>query len=501
MVRLARPAGAADCARRGPAFLFLRGLVGAALLVMYLNRPELSIAACLLAAGAGGWGAARLSAVRSADRAALFALGAAAGLVLGGAQSYALSVERAASYAAVPLASAARFRLTLTADGVTAKNGVKIYAGALSEAADRGGDRRAQAAGAVTVFAPNGPALFWGETIEAEGTLRENPEPGGARFVLNARGRGVTRLGFGRPLLAARAAVVRAFLARIDRLGAPASSLFAALFLGVKDNLEFELRDAFARTGSLHLLALSGLHVGLIAALILFFLSPLRSKKLKAVLAALFVGVYFFLAGPSPSLLRAVLMLGLGTAALLLDREVDPLHVLLVSAAVVLLVDPASVRSLSFQLSYLALAGILTFGRRLNRSLTPFLPAFARGLVSAALAAQMFTAPLVLRSFGVVYPVGLVVSLLLVPLTTAYVWSGAGLLALSLIPFAPLLELIRSLMGLQYRLIFAISDFFKSAPGLAVAWSDWLWIPALAAWLALVAGVPVQRRHELRLAG
>ncbi|MBN2352416.1 MAG: ComEC/Rec2 family competence protein [Spirochaetales bacterium] len=501
MVKLARPAGIADYAKRGPAFLFFLGLVAAALLVMYLNRPELSIAACLIAMGVGGWGAARFSAKGKNDVFAWLALGVASGLLVGGAQSYALAAERAASHTAIPLDAAFSFRLTLTADGVTAQNGVKVYAASLAEAANRSGDRRASASGAVAVFAPNGPDLFWGETIDVEGTLRENQVPGGARFVLNARGRSVMRLGFNSPLLAARAAAVRAFLARIGRLGAPASSLFAALFLGVKDNLEFELRDAFARTGSLHLLALSGLHVGMIAALVLFFLSPLRSKKLKAVLAALFVGAYFFLAGPSPSLLRAVLMLGLGTIGLLLDREVDPLHVLLASAVVVLLVDPESVRSLSFQLSYLALAGILTFGRRLNRALTPFLPGFARGLVSAVIAAQAFTAPLIFQTFGTVYPVGLVASLLLVPLTTAYVWSGTGFLVVSLIPFPPLEEAVRFLMDAQYRLIFGISDFFKNAPGVTVVWSDWLWIPALAAWLALVAGIPVQRRHELRLTG
>jgi predicted membrane metal-binding protein len=193
-------------------------------------------------------------------------------------------------------------------------------------------------------------------------------------------------------------------------------------------------------------------------------------------------------------------MLALGTIGLLLDREVDPLHVLFASAVIVLVVAPESVRSLSFQLSYLSLFGILTFGRRLNDRLVPYLPAFIRGLVSAALAAQLFTAPVVLAAYGVVYPIGLVVSLLLVPLTMVYIWSGAGFLVLGLIPWRPVGELIRLLMDLQYKLIFIISDFFKRAPGLTLDWRDWFWLPAFLVWLALFLGFPVQRRHELRLA-
>jgi ComEC/Rec2-related protein len=500
MVRPAPPGGAALRAGSRPAFLFLAGLVVFALIVMYCARPPVSIAACVLAVPAGVFGAVRLSRTGTRDRLALLALGAALGLLVGGVQSYAGEEGRARSFTAVPLSRAGRFRLSLTADSVLAKNGVRMYSGTLREAAAKGGDLRASAAGSVCVFAPDGPALFWGETIEVEGGIQDSREPGGARFVINARGRSVSPLGFGHPLLAARAAAVEAFLARTAELGAPASSLFEALFLGIKDNLEFELRDAFARTGSLHLLALSGLNVGMIAALILFFLAPLRPKKAKAALAFALVGIYFFIAGPEPSLLRAVLMLGLGTVGLLFDRPVDPLHVLFASAAVVLFVDPESVRSLSFQLSYLALFGILTLGRRLSDRLVPYLPGFARGLVAASLSAQAFTAPLLLAVYGVVYPAGLVVSLLLVPLTTAYLWSGAGFLVLSLIPLEPLRELIRTLMGLQYGLIFGISDFFKDGPALALSWQDWYWVPALVLCLALAVGLPVKRTHELRIA-
>jgi ComEC/Rec2-related protein len=497
MVRLSLPAASRFRSGR----LFLLCLVLTAATVLIVNHPVITVVALMLAAGAAGGAIVRVFILHKMDQMFWAGCGLALGLFLGGAQTLLLSAERERDFLSLPEGTAAWARIVLDEDSVLTAGGIRLYSGRLVSVRDRRGDVTASARGRVVVFVSGGERLFWGQIIETEGRVRRTAAAAETTFTMNARSGRVITAGFSSPLLEARSRAVGAVLGGMARLGRPAATLLEALLLGVKDELDFELKDAFARTGSLHLLALSGLHVGVIGALILVLLTPLTSKKLKVTVTAVAVGLYFLLAGPSPSLARAVLMLSLAGLGYLCHRETDPLQLLLASAVIILALDPVSVRTLSFQLSYTALAGILTLGRRLDNGLIPWVPRFLRTLCAATLSAQVFTAPIVLAVFGVVYPAGLVISPLLIPLTTVFVWTGIACLLVAWAPVAFITEAARFVMDLQYRIIFLVTSTGSSVPGLTLEWRDWFWLPAVAVLACLALGIRIQRQHAPRFSG
>ena len=208
---------------------------------------------------------------------------------------------------------------------------------------------------------------------------------GPEQWAARAGGADVSTGGFTGTVWAFRAEA-RGWLHRtVSRVGYPASALLEALMIGAREDVPPDLYDGFARTGSLHILALSGLHVtvlyGAVAGL-LFFMRTRWKRFLAASLVLLF---YQFIAGFMPSLLRATVMIVLGGCAALLDRDAEPLNVLALSGIVLLLIDPFQAFTLSFQLSFLALAGILVIGVLLQRPLASRLPRFL--LVAFAMSA------------------------------------------------------------------------------------------------------------------
>ncbi|MBL7858756.1 MAG: ComEC family competence protein [Cyclobacteriaceae bacterium] len=136
-----------------------------------------------------------------------------------------------------------------------------------------------------------------------------------------------------------------------------------ALVLGVKDGLDNEVLRAYAATGAMHVLAVSGLHVGIIYFLIAFVLKPLiRSVSGKWVLAfisILFLWCYAFITGLSPSVLRAVTMFSLMALAKPWNRNASIYNTLGVAAFMLLVYEPYLIMSVGFQLSFLAVLGIV----------------------------------------------------------------------------------------------------------------------------------------------
>ncbi len=155
-------------------------------------------------------------------------------------------------------------------------------------------------------------------------------------------------------------------------------------------------------------------------------LRPLRSRLAVFLAGAVLLGCYLFVAGPLPALARAVVMLVVGGAARLADRDDEPLNLLALSGIVIVAVDPFAAATLSFQLSYLALAGMLTLGPALARSLHGRVPRPVAAALGASVGAQLATLPVVLLSFGAWYPSGILAALLLVPLVTVLpvAWTG-----------------------------------------------------------------------------
>lgn len=212
--------------------------------------------------------------------------------------------------------------------------------------------------------------------------------------------------------------------------------ILSALLLGERQQVSEAANRAFSATGTAHLLAISGMHVGLAAAwmfALLWWLSTrreswivnlrIRSIALSGGFVAAFV--YALLAGwPIPAI-RAAVMLAAAILAWQLASRHEPINILLAALGLILLVDPAAIASLSLWLSFVATAALLLWGlnleretetswsKRLNRSL--------RLLLWSSLLAMLATLPMVVTTFGSLPLYGVPANLLLVPLFGLFV--------------------------------------------------------------------------------
>ncbi len=140
------------------------------------------------------------------------------------------------------------------------------------------------------------------------------------------------------------------------------SALMTAFLLGERYEVPYELRNAFRRCGVYHLFAISGLHVGLLFTILLAITMFLRIPRRVAIaLSGCVMGLYGYLVGFSPSIMRALLMLWSFTAAMIASKRASTLNVLAFSGVLTLLLRPYYIENLGFQLSYLATFGILLY--------------------------------------------------------------------------------------------------------------------------------------------
>lgn len=284
-------------------------------------------------------------------------------------------------------------------------------------------------------------------------------------------------------------------------LSAETSALASALLLGVRTSMDDDLRDAFVRTGTAHLLAISGLHIGLIAWMITVCgrIMHLSSRFRLWLLIAGLAG-YACLTEFRPSVFRATVFLILFSAARDRSRAVNGFQVLGLTAVVLLLVNPASLFDIGAQLSFLAVAaifaaqpllaridGALSLRERAAQGIpTPvairfvfFLRRWLLKGVAIAGAVWLFTLPLSAGTFHVIAPWGILMTLLLIPVIAAAMLSGLVLLIVGfLIPLAAPIPAVAVEGTLDF-----VNWFVTSVASLP---SGWWSITELPAWL--VAG-------------
>ena len=295
---------------------------------------------------------------------------------------------------------------------------------------------------------------------------------------MRGRGAEVTLADYAAPAAALRASVRRRMERLVLDLRGPAAALLAAVLLGDRQHLAAEQVAAFRRSGSLHLLALSGLHVGMVYLLAAaagrgliaagMMAAPRWQRVWVATASVLGVGAVFLyveLAGARPSLARATIMLALARLAAATGRRPDSLNVLALSALTIVVGDPGAVHEVSFQLSYAALLGILLLGPPVARRLPACLPPALRSASGMALGAQVATLPLVLAVFGRAHPIGILSGLLLVPCTALFLWTGIGALALSALSGGALDPITRVPLNLLYSGLTMLNGLFGLAPG------------------------------------
>ena len=190
----------------------------------------------------------------------------------------------------------------------------------------------------------------------------------------------------------------------------------AAMTTGDRSGITPALRNSYARTGASHLLAVSGLHVGIVFLLInvVLYLLPLvrRGHIVKNVLAVIIIWLYAALTGMSPSVMRAAAMFTGAQAALAMSATRSSVNIMCGTAIIMLAISPGMLFDISFQLSFIAVAAILAwFGPlyRLLESRWKGLNALWAVLI-VGLTASAATMPLVSHTFGVFSPAGVVLN-------------------------------------------------------------------------------------------
>ncbi len=319
------------------------------------------------------------------------------------------------------------------------------------------------------VSAPAYPALALGDHVALAGRIRAPPprrNPAdfdyGAylrRLGVGATMRvsdsaGVVRIGpTDRPLLTVVAGVQahtrRAVLRHVR--GEEAQAILLALLIADRSGIDPETRDAFARTGLTHLLAVSGLHILLVGLVLYNLLRPSlvrlglgwRGVEVsRSGITLVVLGVYALVTGASPSVVRAVVMAGAMVAGRTLQRPMDALNGLGLAALGLILWRPTALFDVGFQLSYAAVGALVL--------LSPvFLSAIPRGLARrralhaligmlvASVAATMGTAPVLLYHFGQVPLGGLLLNIPAIPVANVALGAGLGLaLAAGIAPHA-----------------------------------------------------------------
>jgi competence protein ComEC len=232
----------------------------------------------------------------------------------------------------------------------------------------------------------------------------------------------------------------------------------SALILGQNDMLDNETRQAYSGSGVTHILSVSGLHVGVIYIIINFLLGFMKKEGwqlyFKTSLILLTIWAYSLLTGMSPPVLRSAAMftfISFGNAS---GRYVHIINSLAVSAVLLLLIDPLMISNIGFQLSYLAIVGIVFINKPIADLLNPKNKIVKEiwGLIAVSLAAQIATAPLTMLYFHQFPAYFIPANLVAIPLSFLAIYSGVAVLATSAI------SVVSNFLGLLTNyLLFALN--------------------------------------------
>lgn len=209
-----------------------------------------------------------------------------------------------------------------------------------------------------------------------------------------------------------------------------------ALLYGFDDDIDAETVKAYSNTGTLHVLAVSGMHVGIIYLILGWILGWLSRWKwgevVKQVSMLAVLWLYSLLCGLSPSILRSTVMFSFIIVGNLLQTRSNIYNTLAASAFVLLCVDPNMIANVGFQLSYLAVIGIVFFQPYLYQMYTPksFWVDEIWKITSVSLAAQLVTFPIGLLYFHQFPNCFLFSNLIIIPLTTVILYGGLILVAI-----------------------------------------------------------------------
>lgn len=255
-------------------------------------------------------------------------------------------------------------------------------------------------------------------------------------------------------------------------------AVLSALTVGDKTDLSESVRESYSVSGASHVLALSGLHIGLLYALFFLLLKPVAGRWrggrcLHSMLLLILLWSFAFFTGLSPSVVRSVSICSMLALAAMFGRNSVSLNTLAATAWLMLFFNPAWLFDVGFQLSFLAVASILLIQKPIYRLLPVRnrLERYVWGLMSVSLAAQLGTAPLVMFYFSRFSTHFLLTNLVVIPLVTTVLYTAVLMLFLTPLPSVQLLVA----EGVRF-LLKALNGFVRWVEKLPYASFDGIWL-------------------------
>lgn len=242
-----------------------------------------------------------------------------------------------------------------------------------------------------------------------------------------------------------------------------------AILLGDDDTMEPELKASYAAAGVSHILCVSGMHVGVIFLILNFLLRPLdlfkSTRYMKTLLMLLAIWLYAHITGLSPSVTRSATMFTFVTVGQLIQRNTNVFHSILASLWILLTFNPLLLFELGFQLSYLAVCGIVLlqpllagiYGCRTR------VGSYFWGLVTVSVAAQISTFPISVHYFGQFPNYFLLSNMSVIMLSFVVMMTGIVLLCVSVVPLVG--SYVTFLLTWEIRIMNGIVTFVERLPG------------------------------------
>lgn len=230
---------------------------------------------------------------------------------------------------------------------------------------------------------------------------------------------------------------------QISELNEQAKAMLQALLLAERSSIGSEQIDQYAKAGIIHLLALSGLHIGLIVELLLIFLTPLKwirfGSTLRLVLVVCSLWTFALFVGLPASVVRAVILFSFFTIGRFINQGKNSFHFTVVSLLLLLVVYPPYLREVGFQFSFLAVLGILWIQPILQKFYKPKQLFMKKiwGWITVCLAAQIAVGPISIFYFHQFPSLFLFSNVLIVPFFGIFLSLAIGVFVLLLIGFLP----------------------------------------------------------------
>jgi competence protein ComEC len=370
--------------------------------------------------------------------------------------------------------------------------------------------KQSEIEGSVLVFVSNYPAYSYGDVLEITGKLETPPvfeDFDYADYLSHEniystmlypevevidREKGLAPLEW---IYSLRSELSLA-LARV--LPEPQASLAQGMLLGIRSNIPADLQEAFSATGTTHILAISGLNIGIVAGITLSIGLWMFGRRhyFYIWLALGVIWMYAALTGLEAPVVRSAIMASIFLTAELLGRQRNAITALTFAAAIMTAFDPQVIYTASFQMSFMAMFGLViilpplqTAGRRfLERMPDKFeglssITGFIYNSLAVTLAALAGVLPLIAYYFGIISIVSPLATLLALPVLTGIIVLGAltGIVGLFFLPLAQVFGWVLWLM-LSYMMLVV-----KGFAGLSISYIDIDGFNAIALWIYYIA--------------